>query len=573
MKIYEGIVASPGISTGEIVNYKISNILDNITECYTDNVNSEVIKLDNSLNNFKKYINELRSLLPKETEELLGAHELMAETIIEDAKKYVREKGVCATFAIKVIFEKYYKLIKESGSEVISLRAEDLKSIATSLVEILLNTTVEEGGQSFANKIILANELMPIDFYRIISRGTPSGIITFTGGVTSHVAILAKTYGIPYLILKNEEFNENFNGRIAILDAIDGKLILEPTNEVLNEYNSKIITYRKFKEVLRDFSYRVGVTRDNYRVNVLCNIGNVEESQLASSLGCEGVGLFRIEYLYISSLPTEDALYSVFSKVSMIFENKPVVIRAPDLGADKPLPYLKFNKEENPFLGMRGIRFLLEYRNEIFIPFLRSFLKALDKGRNLKLLLPMISTTSEVREVMDLINELSSKLNIRSNVDVGIMVETPASALMVDKIAEIENIRFLSFGTNDLTQYTLAVDRNNAKVNYLYNDLDPAVIRLMAIATNAAKSKGLEVEICGELASKQLAIPVLLALGINSLSVNLSSVGLIKYTLSMIKKSEADILRDKILNFSTHKELREFLIQYLKDNNVELLYV
>ncbi|MGC8975908.1 MAG: putative PEP-binding protein, partial [Thermoprotei archaeon] len=308
-------------------------------------------------------------------------------------------------------------------------------------------------------------------------------------------------------------------------------------------------------------------------VKVFCNVGDLEEARLASTLGCDGIGLFRIEFLYMKNEPPGvNELREVLEKTALFFKNKPVVIRAPDIGGDKQVPYLNI-EEKNPFLGLRGIRLLLEYKNELFKPFIRAFLETFKNHGNLRLLLPMVSRVSEVYETVELIEEIASEVNVdASKLEIGIMIEVPSTALIVDRVAMTGRVRFVSYGTNDLTQYVLAVDRTNPKVSSIYDDMDPSVLRLLSISMNEARKHGLEVEVCGELASRQLAVPILLSFGVNALSVNLSSVGLVKYTIKGIDLREVNSkLTPEVLNANNSESVREALRKYLISKKVVIL--
>jgi phosphotransferase system enzyme I (PtsI) len=308
---------------------------------------------------------------------------------------------------------------------------------------------------------------------------------------------------------------------------------------------------RELGSVLREYAFRRAVTLDGQEALILCNIGNVEDGRVASTQGCDGVGLFRVEYLYMSTRPpNEEILIRSFTKVAGFFENKPVVIRAPDLGADKLPPFLSI-REDNPLLGLRGIRLLLEYRSSILEPFLRGFLKAYGASSNLKLMIPMVSRPSEVYEFIEVLESTASRLGLSypSELELGIMIETPSSAVLIDKFAKIPHIKFVSFGTNDLTQYILAVDRTNPKLASLY---------------------GVHVEVCGEIASKPLAIPILLALGIRTLSINPRYVGLIKYVINNLELKRFEHLRGKILDADDAKMVEDIVVNSLRNHNIDL---
>lgn len=397
--------------------------------------------------------------------------------------------------------------------------------------------------------------------------------MTKTGGVTSHVAIVARSNSIPYIIIPELNINDLTDDLQVVIDALNGVLILEPDDSTLKSYEVKAENYWKTLKEITRYAYEKAVTSDGYSVRVLCNIGSLEDARVASTLGCDGIGLFRIEFLYMRDKPpTVIELREVFEKTASFFENKPVIIRAPDIGADKPVPYISI-KEDNPFMGLRGIRLLLEYKQDLFKPFIEAFLEAFKNHRNLKLLLPMVSRISEVVETIELLEETARRMNIDiSNLELGIMVEVPATAILIDKFAELGKISFVSYGTNDLTQYVLAVDRTNPKVGTIYDDLHPSVLRLLSFSMSKAAEKNLEIEVCGELASRQLAIPILLSLGVKGLSVNYNVVGVVKYTIQGIslKEIRTQIL-SQILNSNSGKDVKEILRQYLSLKGLSLI--
>ncbi len=576
LRVYRGLIASEGVAIGPLTKYGFIDALSFIpSNCLINDKDFEVSKLEKALSKFKEYLYGLKKALPESEHDLLNAHEAMAEALVNEAVSYVVEESICGELAVKKVFEKYSELFKESGSGLIALRAGDLRNIASTIIENLtelkpgIGESIEVGG-----KIVVAKELNPVDLLKLVKQGL-KGIITLTGGVTSHAAIIARAHGIPYIIVPELDLSKVSEGELAVIDSIEEKLLLNPSREIVDAYVERARRYESLKKSCREAAFREAVTTDGVRVGVLCNVGDLEEARAASTSGCDGVGLFRVEYLYMSSSspPSEESLYTAFSKVLGFFSGRPVVIRAPDLGADKPLPYIRL-EESNPFLGLRGVRLLLEYREEILNPFLRALLRASVSG-NARLLIPMISRVSELIELTELVERTSEKLKAEGvatgSIDIGIMVETPAAALLIDKYAEVPQLKFISFGTNDLTQYTLAVDRGNVKVSYIYDELDPSIIRLMAIAASESKKKGIEVEVCGEMASRQLAIPLLLSLGVDALSVSPPLVGLAKYTISRLSKRDLEReLLVKALNSSSASEVKEFVKKYLERIGVEV---
>jgi phosphotransferase system enzyme I (PtsI) len=568
MIVAKGIPASEGIAISRIFKYYPRAGIEIPQECKASE--KEVEKLSKALEEYKNYLNELLNVVEESERDLLQAYVLIAETFVSEARELVENSNVCGELAIKQVLDKYVELMEQSSSELFVLRKSDLTDIALALVELLRGGRVSGDVVGAKDRIVVAEELTPTVFFRIQRAGV-KGIITATGGITSHVAILARTYGIPYVILPSLDMTSIGDDAIAIVDGFDGKVVIDPSNELMEEYVKKVRILNELRDVLKRYAFEKAKTLDGYEVEVLCNIGNVEEGRVASTQGCEGIGLFRVEYLYTSSRPpAEEVLVNTFTKVANFFEGKPVVIRAPDLGADKPPLFISI-REDNPLLGLRGIRFLLEYRNEVLKPFLRGFLKAYAQSKNLRLMIPMVIKPSEVYEFIDVMNDVAQELGISyvKDLELGIMVETPAAAVLIDKFTKIPQLRFVSFGTNDLTQYVLAVDRTNPRLMRMYNELEPSVLRVIARGVNEARKHGLKVEICGELASKPIAIPILLAFGFRSLSINPRYIGAIKYIIKNTRVQQFEQLLDAILNADEPSVVEELVIKTLQGYNAD----
>lgn len=518
----------------------------------------------------RKHLDNMRSSYADK--ELVDAIESIVESIAQEALEAVNNERICSGLAIKKVYEKYAEILRSTGSQLFAFREADLRVAAELLLSGIYAEEINQLPLDIAGRVVISEELGITEFFELLRRGI-KGLITKSGGVTSHVAIIARCNNIPYVIASDLNIVDLRDDSYVVLDALNGVVIIEPDEATTRSYEAKAQDYWRTLEQIASYAYEKAVTLDGHHVNVLCNIGNLEEARLASTLGCDGIGLFRIEFLYMRSRPpTVSELQEIFEKAASFFENKPVVIRAPDIGADKPVPYLSI-REENPFMGLRGIRLLLEYKEELFKPFIEAFLRAYKNHANLKLLLPMVSKVSEVLETIELIKETASKLNADiSNLNLGVMVEVPSTALLIDKFAETGKISFISYGTNDLTQYVLAVDRTNPKVGALYDDLDPSVVRLLHFSMNTATKNKLEIEVCGELASRQLAIPVLLSLGVNALSVNYSVVGVVKYTVRGIHLGEIkEQLLQRLLSTADSREVKDTVRRYLLSKGLAVL--
>lgn len=564
MLIYRGIVASEGLAIGYIWRL-IHRDIDTIPGvCEARDPELECSKISRALERYREQLDRLRENLPEETE-LLEAYGLIAETIAQEAMDLVRSSNMCGELAVKKIYERYSEILKRGGG-LISLREADLRGIASELIKSMLGRGGEAYPRAVSEAVILAHEISPTTLLEVLEKGSVRAIVTRAGGVTSHAAIIARNNGIPYVISPNIDLDSIVEGSLAIVDAFEGKVIVEPAEDMLARYRALMEEYRSLREAVRAGSLEKARTLDGHEIQVLCNAGGLEEARLAAGSGCDGLGLFRVEFLYMGREPPgEEALYNVFTKTAGFFHERVVVIRAPDIGADKKLPYLDI-REDNPFLGLRGIRLLLAYRDEIFKPFLRAFLRASAAHRNLRLMLPMISRVSEVEETASYVEQVARSIGLGGvDVHLGIMVETPAAAIMVDRFAETGLIKFVSFGTNDLAQYVLAADRTNERLGNLYRDLDPSVIRLIEMSmSKLSKYKEIEVEVCGELASRQHAIPILLGLGIRRLSVNIHLAALTKHNVARLRMDDVrEKLIPKILSSKSPEEVEELVRSYL----------
>lgn len=572
VRVLRGRIASFGLAVAPVVKHESVSILDSTPpDCRASDTRSELRRLEEALGEASRRLSLISSLLEPELTEVYSR--ILSE-LVQEAGVLVESEGLCAESAIRIVYEKYSSLLESTGSELFAVRAQDLRALSELILSSMKGVSWSEYGR-LRGAIVLAKELNPMTMTALASAGV-MGVVTATGGITSHSAIIARSRGIPYLISEELRLDEVPGDVIAILDAIEGKLILEPAPQVLDEYGRRLETYEKLRRQAREYEWRTATTIDGVRVEVLCNAGSLEEARVAAESGCEGIGLLRVEFIYYSSrdFPSEEALERIFERIATIFEGKPVIVRAPDLGADKPLPYLKL-REENPALGVRGIRLLLERRNELLIPFLRAFIKSFEKKRNLMLLIPMVSKTGEIEEFGRILEEEVSKTSSRISINdfkIGIMVETPAAAINLEALASTGIVKFASIGSNDLTQYTLAADRNSPKLSNVYDDMDPAVLKLIQLTVEKARRLGVDLKICGELASRQAGVPILLGLGLRSLSVNPPLVGIIKYTISRLSYSElSERLAETLRSAKAGEDARKFAVNVLREKGVELI--
>lgn len=565
----KGIVASPGIAIGKAHVLKRVDVLGSIPEEKTREPETEAEKLRAAGRALEERLVQIKSLLPRQEQEIVDAQLLMLDSIISESLDLISNAGYTAAYSVRQVYQKYSDMLRQ-GSELFAMRAQDLQDLASRLVLLIKGQGSRGIGGEY--KIVLAEQVDPIEFLELANSGL-EGLATREGGVTSHVAILARLRGIPYVIAGNLRLEGVTEGANTVIDGLNGYVVVEPSGEELRRYARMAGEYQMLLRAFTQEAKSDAVTLDGSRVNVYCNVGSFEELRILGEYGCGGVGLFRIEFVYMerSSPPDEEELYNLFSKAAQILGEKPLTVRAPDIGGDKPVPFIELPSEENPQLGLRGARLLFKHEEDLLLPLVRALLRASFHGK-VRLMLPMVSTVEEVdyfrRIVMRERERLSSAGVKTGDLELGVMVETPASALLAGEIVGKGGLGFISFGTNDLTQYVLAADRGNSLVGYLYNELNPAVLRLISLAVNSVKGRA-EIEVCGEAASKPLAIPVLLTLGVESLSVSPQFVGKVKYIL---KRLDMRKLRERehavLMQTQTVEEVVEWARKILNQSGI-----
>jgi len=567
VKVIRGIIAAPGLVMGELYVYEKVDYVEQVEqERYTLSPERDIEVLQNAYEKVVKDLEQLSKTLSEKDRDLIEAQKLMLETLESEAKELILNNRLCNVSAVKKVYEKYDRLLSQSESELINLRRADLKSLAMQIISYI----VGRGAPEFRIKpgsIVVAEELSPFDFMKIKESGV-RGIVTIRGGPTSHVAILARTYGIPYLIVGDYSILR-LTGKTCVLDCVNGSLIVDPDVNYVQLYKT---LHDKYNELINEFakySRSPAKTLDGIYVKVECNIGTVEDLRLLDYYGCDGIGLFRVEFMYVNreNPPNEEELIKTFFKVVNLASREDIVIRAPDLGADKPVSYLDLANENNPQLGLRGIRLLLKYKDELLYPFIKALVIA-NMHKKVKLMLPMVTSVDEVIEVVKIMDQIAQDLGSSiKNVnlpDLGIMVETPATIFIIDQFIEKTPIKFVSIGTNDLTQYILAADRTNPRLFGIYNELHPAVLRALKQLVDAIRNANrlIDVKICGEMAGQTRAIPILLSLGIKELSVAPPFVGKVKYYISKLDISK---IRNKVLEIILSSSTPEEIEHYIKN--------
>ena len=563
----KGINASEGIGIGKVMlieevslDYEKKQITDTQAEIdrYRKVFDAYCEKTEKQAENIKNAIGE------KEADIILGHLLMLKDPAMSSSIEGNISSGCCAEDAVAQVCDMFIGVFSMADDELTKQRASDVEDIKNGLITMLLGKEEVDIASAPSGTVLVAKDLTP-SMTSCIVKENIVGIVTEVGGKTSHSAILARAMEIP-AVLSVPNVMETFeNGQEIIVDGSHGEVIENPSDGEIAIYREKTIEYKKEKEELKKFIGKETVTADGVKVELCCNIGKPDDADAVLSKDGEGVGLFRTEFLYMdsSSIPTEEEQFEAYKKTVLKLGDKPLIIRTLDVGGDKDIPYLGLSKEDNPFMGFRAVRYCL-HREDVYKPQLRALLRASAFG-NIKIMIPLVTCIDEVREVKAMIKNIKAELdseNIAYNKDiqVGVMVETPAASLIADLLAEEAD--FFSIGTNDLTGYTMAVDRGNADVAYLYSAFQPAVLR--SIKKIIEDGKDIMVGMCGEAAADPLLIPLLLAFGLDEFSVSATSVLKTRKIISQWTIDEAKEVAEKALTLKTESEVVEYLTSVAK---------
>lgn len=563
----KGVNASEGIGIGKIMlieevslDYEKKQITDTQAEIdrYRKVFDAYCEKTEKQAENIKNTIGE------KEADIILGHLLMLKDPAMSSSIEGNISSGCCAEDAVAQVCDMFIGVFSMADDELTKQRASDVEDIKNGLITMLLGKEEVDIASAPSGTVLVAKDLTP-SMTSCIVKENIVGIVTEVGGKTSHSAILARAMEIP-AVLSVPNVMETFeNGQEIIVDGSHGEVIENPSDGEIAIYREKTIEYKKEKEELKKFIGKETVTADGVKVELCCNIGKPDDADAVLSKDGEGVGLFRTEFLYMdsSSIPTEEEQFEAYKKTVLKLGDKPLIIRTLDVGGDKDIPYLGLSKEDNPFMGFRAVRYCL-HREDVYKPQLRALLRASAFG-NIKIMIPLVTCIDEVRQVKAMIENIKAELdseNIAYNKDiqVGVMVETPAASLIADLLAEEAD--FFSIGTNDLTGYTMAVDRGNADVAYLYSAFQPAVLR--SIKKIIEDGKDIMVGMCGEAAADPLLIPLLLAFGLDEFSVSATSVLKTRKIISQWTIDEAKEVANKALTLKTESEVVEYLTSVAK---------
>lgn len=557
-KSKKGIGSSDGIAVGKIYLLEKEEV-EVTSEKITEEAKEKELKRVSEA--FESYTRDLEnSNVDSEIQkEVITAHLSMLEDpfLTESVENKITGENQNAEYALKTSVDEMAAMMESLDDPYLKERAADYKDIGEGLLYKLAGKEKADLSNLPKNTILVAKELTPSDTSNM-DKDSVIGFAMDLGGKTAHVSIIAQTLGIPALVGMKDISKNVQTGQDAIIDAFEDKMILDPDESEKNEYLERSKRIQEEKDRLDKGKFDKAVTLDGHTVEVVTNIGNMEDLSLGLSQGAEGVGLFRTEFLYMENdhFPTEEEQFNVYKEAAEALKDKPLIIRTLDIGGDKSLSYFDFPEEENPFLGWRALRICFD-KPEIFRAQLRAILRASFYG-NVKILLPMVISVEEVKKVNSYLEELKSELDIEGleynkNIEVGIMVETPASALIAGDL--IKYVDYFSIGTNDLTQYVLAADRGNEKVSDLYNTYNPAVLKAIKMVIDASHKAGKWTGMCGGFAGDTKATKLLLGMGLDEFSAPASSIPKIKETIKNITLEEAKIFAEEIMKIETTGEI------------------
>lgn len=551
-----GIAASAGIAIAKAFVHEEPDFT--VKQKEASNKEKEVERLTEALAQSTKELEEIKQKALKELgedkAEIFSAHLLVLSDpeLIDSVKGKINDDGVTAEYALNEVANMFISMFENMDNAYMQERAADIRDVSRRVLGHLMGIQVVSLAAIAEDTVIIAHDLTPSDTAQL-NPAVIKGFATDIGGRTSHSAIMSRSLEIPAVVGTKQATKTIANGDMVIVDGIDGDVLINPSEEELTTYKQKQQQFAEQKAEWAKLVNEQTVTKDGVHVELAANIGTPQDLDGVLANGAEGIGLYRTEFLYMgrTELPSEEEQFEAYKEVVERMEGKPVVIRTLDIGGDKELPYLDLPEEMNPFLGFRAIRLCLE-KQDMFRDQLRALLRASAYG-NLKIMFPMIATIEELREAKEILADEKEKLKadgvtVSEELEVGIMVEIPSTAVAAPQFAK--EVDFFSIGTNDLIQYTMAADRMNERVSYLYQPYHPAVLRLIDMVIKAAHAEN-NVGMCGEMAGDEIAIPLLLGLGLDEFSMSATSVLPARSQLSKLSKEELSTFAQNALLEST----------------------
>ena len=567
MDEYRGHAASTGIAIGPAYVYAPDVIPDDESTEPVD-AGREMERLTEAVEEARRQLASIyaKSLaeVGEETAGVFLAHQEFLDDpeLLRMVKEQISSNGVLASAAVDAAFETYARMLEAMDDEYYRDRALDLRDVSRRVRRILAAVQDQETLANLtAPVVIVARDLTPSDTAQM-NKSMVLGFCTAKGGPTSHTAIISRILGIPAVVGIGEEIMQVQAGASLIVDGGEGLVLAGCDDAITQEYAKRRDTQIQKQATAKKAAQAVASTRDSHKVEIVANIADATSAKEALSFGAEGVGLFRTEYLFLNRqrMPSEEEQYQDYRAVADVLGPRPLVVRTLDIGGDKQLPYLDMGEEMNPFLGWRAVRLCLD-SPELFETQLRAILRA-SVGRNVQIMFPMIATLGELRRARGVLEQVQNRLTHEGvafdrGMQVGIMIEVPSAAVMADVLAPA--VDFFSIGTNDLIQYTMACDRGNEKVAYLYDPLHPAVLRLIKGVIKAAHAHEKWVGMCGEMAGDLEAIPLLLGLGLDEFSMNAPVIPAAKELIRSLSLRQAQEIAEKTLTMSTAGDVRGYL--------------
>lgn len=568
MKRLTGIGASEGVAIGKVLLFTEEEMIIPEVKDENSTIEAELTKLEDGLKKSKTQLIAIREKVKEKMGEdkaaIFDGHIMLLEDedLIMEVEDKIKGEGLPAAKALHDGINEYCEMISKLDDPYLRERAADLQDIGKRWLKNLLGIRIKDLSDLEPNTVVVTYDLTPSDTAQLDLENCV-GFLTEVGGKTAHSAIMARSLELPAVVGIKGVLNGVKEGETVIMDGEEGELFLDPSPELIAEYVAKKEKLAAEKEELKKLISEEAITTDGRKVDIWGNIGSPNDVDAVIASGATGIGLYRTEFLFMNSdhFPTEEEQYEAYKVVVQKMQGKPVTIRTMDIGGDKELPYLDLPKEMNPFLGYRAIRISLENK-DMFKTQLKAILRASHYGQ-IKIMYPMISSVNEIRKANEILEECKKELDeigqlFDRNIKVGIMVETPSTAIIAYKFAK--EVDFFSIGTNDLTQYFLAVDRGNEMVSALYNSFNPAVLEAIQKVIDAAHNAGISVSMCGEFAGDKKATKLLLGMGLDSFSMSASSTLQVKKIIRSSSYAEAQKYRDIILQQDTPAEVLEKLL-------------
>ncbi len=558
-----GIAASRGVVIAKA--YKLEDIDLNFEAQTNIDKDVEIKKFKDAIAQTVAQLDEIKVVAAEkigDAAEVFEAHKtIILDPELENGVLDAINNGTDAATASKTVTDTFVMMFESMDNEYFKERAADVKDVRKRLIANILGHKIPSLATVKEEVIVIAEDLTPSETSQL-NKDITLGFVTNIGGRTSHAAIMARSMEIPAIVGTKSIMEEANDGDMIILDAVKGEVIINPTEEQLAQARADQTKLAEEKEMMQKYKELPSLSKDGHQVELVGNIGTPTDAVGVNENGGEGVGLYRTEFLYMdaSELPTEEEQFEAYKAVLESMGDKPVVVRTLDIGGDKELPYLKFPEEMNPFLGYRAIRLCLD-RTDIFETQVRALLRASVFG-NLKIMFPMIATLGEFRDAKKIILDQKEILkgeghDVSDNIEIGIMVEIPSTAMMADTFAK--EVDFFSIGTNDLIQYTMACDRMSEKIAYLYQPYNPAILRMVQNVVNAANKEGKWAGMCGEMASDPVAIAILLGLGLHEFSMSASAILPSRMLLASLDQKEVAKHIPTILDLTTADEVEEYV--------------